>query len=146
MMPNLAVGIALIKRWEQCRLLAYQPIAGDKWTIGYGATGPTITQGVRWSQEQADGDLQNRVNNLASQLVRLITIPVNDNQFGALLSLTYNIGIGAFTNSTLLRLFNGEDYQGASAQFLVWNKSQGHVVQGLVNRREDEQHVFDTPA
>lgn len=145
-MPNVGKGIALVERWEQCRLIAYQPIPGDKWTVGYGATGPDIVEGTRWTQDQANGDLRNRINNIASQLAALIKVPVSDNQFGAIISLTYNIGLSAFANSTLLRLLNTGNYEGASEQFLVWNRAQGHVVQGLVNRRKDEKNVFDTPA
>lgn len=144
-MPSLNVGLALIKGFEGCRLLAYQPIEGDRWTIGYGATGPNITEGTRWMQAQADGDLQNRVNNLASQLLGLIKVPVNDNQFGALLSLVYNIGIGNFSTSTLLRRLNEGDYVSAGQQFLVWNKSQGKFVQGLYNRRQSELVTFNAP-
>lgn len=143
-MNNTYQGLVIIKRWEQCKLRAYKPLPTDKWTIGWGATGPNIVEGTVWTQEQADADLANRIILLANQLALVIKVPVNDNQFGAMLSLTYNIGITAFTHSTLLKLLNQGDTQGASQQFLVWNKSGGKYVQGLMNRREDEQNLFNT--
>ena len=70
-----------------------------------------------------------------------MTVPLTQNQFDALVSLTYNIGSGAFNNSTLLKLNKG-DYQGAADQFLVWNKADGKVMKGLVRRREAERALF----
>ena len=68
---------------------------------------------------------------------------VNQNQFDALVSLTYNIGTGAFKKSTLLKKLNEADYKSASAQFNVWNKGGGKVMQGLVNRRAVERKLFE---
>lgn len=144
-MANTYQGIAIIKRWEKCILRAYKPIPTDPWTVGWGSTGPNIVEGTQWTQGQADADLQNKVAILSNQLSGLIKVPINDYQYGAIISLAYNIGITEFKASTLLRLLNQENYEGASMQFLVWNKSDGRYVQGLMNRREDEQHVFDTP-
>ena len=144
MANGVLVGLTLIKRWEQCRLNAFIPIPGDPPTIGWGATGPTIKMGDVWTQEEADSDLANRCAVLASQIHSGLTQSITDNQFGAMLSLAYNIGIGNFLSSTLLRKFNAEDVQGAADQFLVWKMAHGQVVQGLLNRREDERNVFLT--
>lgn len=143
-MNGVQVGLGLIKECEECRLVAYKPLATDPWTIGWGATGPMIGQGTRWTQEEADADLNNRVNTLASEVRECIIVPMTDNQLGAMLDLAYNIGINAFKNSTLVRLFNGGNTQGAAEQFLVWDESAGAYVQGLENRREAEQNVFLT--
>lgn len=145
-MDRISIGETISRRWEACRLKAYKPLPTDPWTIGWGATGPGIIEGTVWTQQQADGNHHNRFVTLASQLAPLVKVPVTDNQFGAMLSLTDNIGLTAFTNSTLLRLLNQGDTKGASQQFLVWNKSAGKYVQGLMNRREDEKHVFDSLA
>ena len=72
-----------------------------------------------------------------------VKVSIDQNQFDALVSLTYNIGAGAFRNSTLLKKLNVGDYHGASAQFDVWNKASGRVLQGLVNRRSVERTLFD---
>lgn len=139
---QIAQGI--IKDWEKCRLIAYKPIPTDPWTIGWGATGPAIGQGTMWTQEEADADLNNRVNTLASQVRSAIIAPATDNQLAAMIDLAYNIGINAFKNSTLVRLFNGGSTSAAAEQFLVWDKSGGEYLQGLENRREAEYHVFLT--
>ena len=73
-----------------------------------------------------------------------VNVPLNQNQFDALVSLSYNIGIGAFKNSTLLKLLNASDYHAASDQFDVWIKAGGKTVQGLVNRRAVEKLLFNS--
>lgn len=149
---QIAQGI--IKDWERCRLIAYKPIPTDPWTIGWGATGAGITQGTVWTQEEADADLNNRVNTIASQVRAGVKVPATDNELGAMIDLTYNIGIGrphsdprgpaGFLGSTLLTYFNEGNKPAAAEQFLVWDKSAGQVIQGLENRREAEYHVFLT--
>ncbi|WP_312069487.1 lysozyme, partial [Acinetobacter sp.] len=72
----------------------------------------------------------------------LVKVPLSQNQFDALVSLTYNIGSTAFKNSTLLKKLNAKDYAGAADQFLRWNKGGGKVLKGLVRRREAERALF----
>ena len=72
-----------------------------------------------------------------------VTVPINQNQFDALVSLAYNIGTGAFKESTLLKKLNLGDYKAAAAQFAVWNRGGGKVMQGLVNRRAVERKLFE---
>ena len=72
-----------------------------------------------------------------------VTVSINQNQFDALVSLAYNIGTGAFKESTLLQKLNESDYKSASAQFVVWNKGGGKVIQGLMNRRAVERKLFE---
>ena len=74
---------------------------------------------------------------------KLLRRPVTEAQLGAMTSLAYNIGIGAFGSSTLLRLFNAGQTDLAAAQFAVWRRAGGKVLQGLVNRRADERRVFE---
>lgn len=74
------------------------------------------------SQDQADAYLVNESTLIATRVEKLVTVPLNQNQFDALVSLAYNIGVGAFADSTLLRELNQSDFQGAAEQFLVWNK------------------------
>ena len=72
---------------------------------------------------------------------RHVDICITDYQYEALVSFSFNVGVGAFTDSTLLRILNEGDFDGVPAQFRRWNKSGGQVVQGLINRREHEiQH------
>jgi lysozyme len=74
-----------------------------------------------------------------------VTVPLNQNQFDALVSFTFNVGDAALRGSTLLRLLNQGQYDQVPAQLRRWNKDNGHVVQGLVNRREKEVGLWNTP-
>lgn len=140
------IAFRLITKWEGCELHAYpDPATGDSpWTVGWGATGPDIGPATVWTQAQADTDLQNRIDAIGSA-IDVFGVHLNDNQKGALCSLAYNIGIGNLSNSTLLKCLRRGDYLGASAQFLMWNKAAGRVMNGLVSRRKDEKATFDAP-
>lgn len=134
-------GLALIKRWEGLRLQAYLCPAGV-WTIGYGHTGPDVTPGLVITEAYAEALLRQDLRTFEDGVSRLVTAPLTDNQFSALVSLAFNIGLGAFARSTLLRKLNAGDYAGAQAQFHVWNKAGGKVLPGLVNRRAGEAALF----
>ena len=146
-MSALAHAMALVKRWEGCRLSAYPDpgTGGDPWTIGYGATGPGIRQGVTWTQAQADDRLALDVERFMRGVRGALTRPASDSELGAMTSLAYNIGMGAFRGSTLLRRFNAGDKAGAAMEFPRWNKAGGRVMKGLVSRRADERAVFVLP-
>jgi len=137
-------GIDLIKKYEGCRLQAYPDPAtgGDPWTIGYGCTGSDIRPGLVWTQDQANQELLKRLNILVSELNNLITDTLTDNQFNAVISLVYNIGIGAFEKSTLLKLINLGSYAKANAEFVKWDKARGTENRGLLARRQAEQRLF----
>ena len=137
----LSVAIGLIKKWEGLRLTAYQCSAGV-WTIGYGSTGPGIAKGVTWTQAQADKRLDDDLRRFAGGVFAAVSRPATPAQLGAMISLAYNIGIGAFRSSTLLRKFNAGDVIGAGDQFLRWNRAGGKVIEGLTNRRRDELAVY----
>lgn len=143
-MDAIDVAVVLIHRWEGLRLTAYpDPVSGgEPWTIGWGATGPDITEGTVWTLAQAEQDLKDRLVPLANTLMGFLTKPMNANQLGALIDLAYNVGWPRVSTSTLLALWNQGVVQGAADQFLVWNRAGGQVVQGLNNRRADERRVF----
>lgn len=119
-------------------------------TIGYGTTkigGKSIKLGTVITKQQAEQYLINDLIAFANKVAVGIKVPVSDAQFGALVSLAYNIGLGDPTNpkapigfltSTLLRKLNVGDYKAVPAQFRVWNKNDGKVMKGLVDRRERE--------
>ncbi|KAB7765388.1 lysozyme [Xanthomonas sp. LMG 12461] len=146
-MPAIAVAASLVRKWEGCQLAAYPDPAtgGAPWTIGWGATGPGITKGTVWTQTQADQRLEQDVAKFVTGVSALLKRKPTDNQLGAMASLAYNIGLGNFGKSTLLRLFNAGDIDGAAKQFAVWRMANGKVMQGLINRRADERKVFETP-
>ncbi len=147
-MNALEHALTIVKRWEGCKLRAYPDpgSGGDPWTIGYGSTGPGIHKGTVWTQEQADQRLTADVAHFLSQVDKAVTVDVRANELGALTSLAYNIGIGAFRNSTLLKTLNKGDKKAAAIQFGRWVKAGGKTMQGLVNRRADERRVFEGKA
>jgi lysozyme len=141
----LPCALTLIKRFEGCKLTAYPDpgSGGDPWTIGWGSTGPGIAKGLVWTQEQADKRLAEHIMEFARGVdTALAGAPVTAMQKGALVSLAYNIGVGALSGSTLLKKHKAADYDGAAQQFLVWNRAGGRVMQGLTNRRTAEARVY----
>lgn len=139
----------LIKRFEGCKLTAYQDIVGI-WTIGYGTTamaglGIIPAKGMTITQERAEDLLRQGVDKFAATVDAMITANVNANEFGACVSLAYNIGPTAFAKSTVLRELNAGNNEKAAAAFKMWNKAGGEVVKGLVNRRNAEVTLFLTP-
>lgn len=137
-------GIDLIKSFEGCRLKAYPDPAtgGEPWTIGWGHAGPEVHQGLVWTQQQADECLANDLAKFSSQIKPLIHFNLTDNQFSALISLAYNIGIGNFQHSTLLKLINVGVIAKAKDEFEKWDKAGGKEMPGLLRRRLAERTLF----
>ena len=138
-------GTSLIKEFEGFMASAYLCPA-DVWTIGIGTTvypnGTKVKKGDKCTQEQAMEYLQHDLRSFEKTVNDSVKAPLIQNQFDALVFLSYNIGSTAFKNSTLLKKLNAKDYLGAADQFLVWNKGGGKVLKGLVRRREVERALF----
>lgn len=142
--------IELIKEFEGCKLNAYKDAVGV-WTIGYGTTsaagvGIDPCPGMRITEEQAEFYLRSAIDRFADNIAKSITAPINDNEFGAFVSLAYNIGPGAFKKSSALREFNAGNKKKAADAILLWNKAGGKVLKGLTRRREAERALFLAPA
>ncbi|WP_158770439.1 lysozyme [Paraglaciecola sp. L1A13] len=133
--------INIIKHSEGVRLKAYQGPAGH-WLIGYGHKADVV-KGMKINAQQAENLLKTDLLKIEDQMSKLVKVPVNNNQFSALVCLGYNIGMGNLYKSTLLRLLNKGDYAGASAQFSVWRKAAGKINSHLVARRAKEQKLFN---
>ena len=147
-MPTIdSAGLELIKNFEGCVLTAYPDpgTGGDPWTIGYGHTGPDVHPGLTWTQQQADQALENDLQKYESGVNGMISRNLTPNQFSALVSFAYNVGLGALQGSTLLRLVNAGDFQGAAAQFGQWVNGGNGPLPGLVRRRGAERALFLTP-
>ncbi len=139
-----AKGIALMHRWEGCKLEAY-PDPGSKdgnpWTIGWGATGPGIRKGVKWTQEQCDARFEQDLQKYADQVSKAIgDAPTRQEQFDALVAFHYNTG--AIGSATLTKKHKAGDYEGAALEFRRWVRNDGRVMKGLVNRRADEEALY----
>jgi lysozyme len=134
-------NISLIKKHEGLRLEAYLPTPNDVWTIGYGHT-HTTKQGQKITEAQAEALLRKDITWAEEAVNKSVVVPLSQNQFDALVSFVFNVGAGAFGSSTLLRLLNSKDYEGAANQFLRWNKQKGVALKGLTKRREEERKLF----
>lgn len=137
-------GLELIKRHEGLRLKAYTCSAGV-WTIGYGHTGPDVTPDLLITKEHADRLLAEDVADAEKGVFTRLKTPPTQNQFDAMVSLAFNIGVGAFAKSTVLRLYNAGDTLGASKAFALWNKAGGKENKGLLKRRLAEAELFLEP-
>lgn len=143
-MKTSPAGMAAIKRREGVRLVAYPDPAtgGDPWTIGVGHTGPDVYPGMKISAQESDDLLAKDLAKFELGVSRMVTVPLTQSQFDALVSFTFNVGLGNFGTSTMLRLLNAKDYAGAANQFLRWNKAGGKEMAGLTARRQDERKQF----
>lgn len=136
-------GIALIKQFEGLRLTAYKPVSTEKYyTIGYGHYGADVKAGQKITEQRAEellrGDLakfEKGVNDLK--------LNINENQFAALVSFAYNVGLANLKGSTLLKRVRNYPMDGRiEREFLRWNKAGGRILDGLTRRRKAESLLY----
>lgn len=140
------VGLTLIKNFEGLRLKAYKVVESEKhYTIGYGHYGADVKKGQVITNTQAEQLLMMDLEKFVKAVDEAVKVKLNQNQFDALVSFTYNCGITAFKTSTLLIHVNAKDFVKASKEFKRWNKSGGKVLGGLVTRRDRECKLFIKP-
>lgn len=148
-----------IKRDEGVRNRPYQCPA-LLWTVGVGhvidpnhakvpmANRKQLPIPAGWdrvlSNEEIDEILRKDLARFEQGVSRLITAPITQGQFDALVSFSFNVGLGNLQNSTLRMKVNRQDYEGAAEQFLVWTKAGGKVLAGLVKRRTHEKEMFES--
>jgi GH24 family phage-related lysozyme (muramidase) len=132
--------IDMLKEFEGFRSYPYT-CPGGSLTIGYGNS---IKPGEYTSitKEQAEVLLRKTVSSFESAVKKMVTVPLSQNQYDALVSLAYNIGAGALRKSTLIKKLNTGDYKGAADEFLRFVKANGKTLEGLVKRRERERNLF----
>lgn len=137
-----------IKEFEQLRLDAYLPTSNDRWTIGYGNTfyedGQPVRKGDKITKERAEELFSNILVKFSDKTELYLERLVSENQFDALVSFSYNVGVGAYKTSTLLREVkkNPENYHAITTQFMRWNKQSGKILNGLVRRRIAEANIY----
>jgi lysozyme len=132
---------ALIEEFEGLRLTAYQDQRGI-WTIGYGHTGPEVHAGLVWTQAQAEAALISDMQRTVLGVIKSLDVAIGQNQFDALVSFTFNVGVDAEQHSTLLRLVNSGHSVQAAEQFLRWDHVNGVENDGLKRRRKAERDLF----
>jgi lysozyme len=138
-------GIKLIQAFELCKLEAYLPTPNDVPTIGWGHC-RGVAMGDACSQGQADAWFLQDIAWVEDCVNRATTVGLTQNEFDALCSLCFNIGCPNFSGSTLVKLLNLSDYDGASLEFGKWNHQHGKVLAGLTRRREAERQLFEETA
>ena len=139
-------GLSLLKQFEGCSLTTYKDSAG-LFTIGYGhliADGRTLPDSAKYkiTQKQADLLLKYDVIPREKAVERLCTVPLNQNEFDALVSFVFNLGAGCFQRSTIRQKLNRGDRAGAAKVLLRYNRAGGKVIKGLVTRRMAEFKLF----
>jgi lysozyme len=141
-------GLDLIKSFEGFIGHMYLCPAGVP-TIGYGTTlieGKPIAPGTVITEDKASELLRQQIDaTFAPAVIRHVKVPLNQNQFDALVSWTYNLGEGSLASSTMLKLLNQGDYASVPAQMMRWTKANGVDLPGLVRRRQAEAELFARP-
>lgn len=133
-------GLNLIKFFEGLKLRAYKCPA-DIWTIGYGHTDGVAPDDIV-TEAQAISLLFEDVAKSERAVNQYVHVTLTQNQFDALVSFIFNLGIGNFRTSMLLKKINAGDYDGASKEFGRWIHAGGKALAGLVSRREAESALF----
>ena len=141
-MPQLpARAYDLVRHFEGCKLTAYRD-SGGVLSVGFGHTGPDVTEGMTVTQAEADRLLEKDLQAAARSVLQMASVPLTDAQLGALASFVYNVGAGRFRTSTLRVLLNKSDFAGAANQFPRWAYAAGRELPGLVKRRAAERDLF----
>jgi lysozyme len=136
-------GTAIIESFEGLRLHSYQD-GGGVWTIGYGSTNG-VKAGDSITASEASIRLQSDLKNAERSVSTLVLVPLNENEFSALVCLCFNIGSGSLHKSTLLKKLNAGDRAGAADEFLKWDRIAGAHSDGLARRRASERALFLEP-
>lgn len=141
--------IKLIQSFEGLELNAYPDpgSGGDPWTIGFGTTvypdGRKVKKGNSITQQEASEYFMNDIIKFSKKIIPLLQQPLTDNQFGAILSFTYNVGLGNLKISTLLKKVNNNPQDPSiKKEFEKWIKASGKVLPGLVRRRAEEAKLY----
>lgn len=140
-----AKGLALLKRFEGCRLTAYKDVGGIL-TIGWGHTGFDIKPNQVITQQEADRLLEHDLEGVEAGTWALLRVPImlSSNQFSALVCFSYNCGLGALAGSTLMKKINECQFDDAALEFLKWNHVNGQPIAGLTRRRVAEKILFES--
>jgi lysozyme len=134
-------GLDLTEGFEGLRLEAYEDVGGV-WTIGYGHT-KDVYPGMIITQEEAESFLYEDIQFAVNTANKFISYQLTQNQFDAVVDLIYNIGISAFSTSTMLKFINSGQLAKAALEFSKWDHVHGKVIAGLSKRRQAEYELFN---
>lgn len=133
-------GLELTEKFEGCKLTAYQDSVG-RWTIGYGHTAG-VKPDSTITQEQAEAFLSADIAWCEALVNKIVTVPLAQFEFDALVDFAFNLGPNALIHSTLLTLINKGDFTDAANEFDKWDHAGGKFVAGLLRRRQSETDEF----
>lgn len=137
--------VDLIKGFEGWRAKAYRDAVGVL-TIGYGHTtaagAPEVKAGMTITLAEGEAILRTDLRKYAKAITEQVKVPLNANQFGALVSWCYNVGPGNTAKSTLIKKLNRGEYGAVPAELMKWTKAGGKQLAGLVRRRKAEGQLF----
>jgi len=133
--------IDMVKHFEGFKAVAYLCPA-NVWTIGYGRT-KNVKEGDITSMPQATRDLEEELIEFGEQVLSVVDVELSQNEFDALASWTYNLGVGNLQSSTLLKKLNTGDNDSVPSEMLRWNKAAGRVLAGLTTRRQAEADLWE---
>lgn len=136
--------LATVTLWEGTEYKPYRDIGGVL-TVCQGYAGPGIVPGKTYTKQECDSLLVQQLTTHGQGVLKCTKVPLNQNQYDALTSFTYNVGVSAFCKSTLVKLLNQGNYTQACDQLRVWVYVKGKKVRGLVNRRESERALCLKP-
>jgi GH24 family phage-related lysozyme (muramidase) len=138
-------GARLIEEFEGFSASPYRDAVGV-WTIGYGSTKGVGPSTPRVTRREAEARLKREVDATYGAAVNALQLPLNQNQFDALVSFVYNVGPGGVGSGTQVgRALRRHDWTGAANALLAWNKAGGRILAGLTRRRKAERALFLTP-
>ena len=139
-MEDYELLYSIIRKYEGLKLVSYLCPAGV-WTCGYGSTGPDVVKGIKWTQEYAEQRMRADASIFIKGVLKLsppLAKPENVVRLCAVASFAYNLGLTRLAGSTMLKLINKEDWEGAAQSCMLWVRGGGKVLPGLVARRTTE--------
>lgn len=135
-------ALAMVKLFEGCKLVAYKDVGGIL-TIGYGHTAGVV-EGDTITQKAAENFLIADLKKTECGVINLVNVPLSCHAMGALIDFTFNVGLGAFKTSSLLKKVNAKDVTAAD-EFLRWIYVKNVAIKGLLRRRQEERKLFLLP-
>lgn len=136
----IAIAASMIKPLEGIEYVPYRDVVGVL-TVCYGTTGPDVIEGKVYTKEECEYFLQRDLKKIERQILPMIKPALRKPTKAALYSFTYNVGVGAFSRSTLLKKLNAGDITGACSELKRWVYAGGQKWKGLITRRQIEDEV-----
>jgi lysozyme len=142
MMRYSKSALKVTETFEACRCTAYQD-EGGVWTIGFGHT-RDVLPGMQCTPMQAEAWLLEDISTAEQAVNRFVYASLTQGEFDALVDFVFNVGVRAFSESTMLKLLNVQNYMGAANELQKWCHVSGHECAGLLRRRQAEERMFNS--